>query len=48
MRFKHIIRFYGEPKLKKVKELNSIKQEFSVDYIPKKCKCQVFIEGNNL
>ena len=48
MRFKHIIRFYGEPKLKKPKELNGIKQEFSVDYIPKKCKCQVFIEGNNL
>lgn len=48
MKFKHIIRFYGEPKLKKPKELKNIKQEFSVDYISKKCKCGVFIEGNNL
>lgn len=48
MRFKHYIRNYGEPKLKKPAELKDISQEYSVDYIPKKCKCQVFIEGDNL
>lgn len=48
MKFKHFVRFYGEPKLKKPKELKGINQEYSVDYIPKKCKCQVFIEGDNL
>lgn len=48
MKFKHYVRYYGEPKLKKPKELSGIKQEYSVDYIPKKCKCGVFIEGKNL
>ena len=41
-------RFYGEPKLSKPKELKGIKQAFSVDYIPKKCKCQCFIKDNDL
>lgn len=38
------MRFYGEPKLKKPKDLQGVKQAFSVDYIPKKCKCPVFIK----
>ena len=41
-------RKYGEPKLKKPKELNNIKQTLSVDYIPKKCKCQIYIKGNDV
>ena len=39
----HSFRKYGQPKLDKPKELKGIKQALSVDYIPKKCKCQVFI-----
>lgn len=42
------IRYYGEPKLKKPKELKGIKEVFSVDYIPKKCKCKVYIVGDDL
>ena len=41
-------RAYGDPKLKKPKELKGIKQAFSVDYIRGKCRCQVFIEGNDI
>ena len=41
-------RFYGEPKLSKPKEIRGIKQAFSVDYIPKKCRCQVFINGDDV
>lgn len=37
----------GEPKLVKPKELKGIKAE-SVDYIPKRCKCQYFLKDNNL
>lgn len=44
----HQIRFYGQPKLKKPKELKGIKQAFSVDYIPKKCKCQIFIKDSDV
>jgi len=35
VKFLHYPRFYGEPKLKKPKELKNIKQVFAVDYIPK-------------
>jgi hypothetical protein len=41
-------RKYGQPKLIKPKELKGIKQSFSVDWIPKKCKCSCFIHDNNL
>ena len=41
-------RSYGEPKLPKPKELKNIKQSFSVDFIPKKCRCQCFIKDNDL
>lgn len=41
-------RKYGEPKLTKPKELKGIKQFDSVDYIPKKCKCQIFIKDNDV
>jgi hypothetical protein len=41
-------RKYGEPKLSKPKELKGIKQTFSIDYIPKKCKCPIFILGNDV
>ena len=44
----HTFRKYGEPKMKKPKELNGIKESFSVDFIPKKCKCQCFVLGNDL
>lgn len=43
-----IYRFYGQPKLKKPKELTGIKQSFSVDWIPKKCTCQCFVTGDDL
>lgn len=42
------VRHYGQPKLKKPKELNKIKSQFSVDYIPKHCKCQCFIKENDV
>lgn len=42
------IRYYGEPKLTKPKELKGIKEIFSVDYIPKKCKCKVYVVGDDL
>lgn len=41
-------RQYGEPKLPKPKELKGIKQLFTIDYIPKKCRCPIFIENDNL
>lgn len=41
-------RKYGQPKLAKPKELKGVKQCFSVDYIPKKCKCQCFIKDDDL
>lgn len=47
IKFKQTMRFYGEPKLKKPVELKGVKKNFSVDYIPKKCKCDVYIVGNN-
>lgn len=42
--YHHTVSYYGEPKLSKPKELKGIKQSFSVDYIPKKCKCKVFVK----
>jgi hypothetical protein len=36
-------RKHGEAKLSKPKELKGLKLSFSVDYIPKKCKCGVFV-----
>lgn len=41
-------RKYGQPKLSKPKELKGIDQVFSIDYIPKHCKCQCFIKDNDL
>jgi hypothetical protein len=41
-------RQYGEPKLDKPKELKGIKQTASIDYIPKKCKCPMFILGDDV
>ena len=41
-------RFYGEPKLSKPEELKNIKQEFSVNFIPNKCKFQCFKKDNDL
>lgn len=41
-------RNYGQPKLKKPAELKGIKQAFSIDYIPKKCKCSVFVNGDDV
>ena len=38
------VRFYGQPKLPKPKELKGIKQIFSIDYIPTKCKCPIYIK----
>lgn len=47
-KFSHSIRFYGESKLKKPKELKNIKQLFSVGYISKKCTCGVFVKDNDV
>lgn len=41
-------RKYGQPKLKKPKELKGINQSFSVDFIHNKCKCQCFVKNNDL
>ena len=38
----HSFRKYGQPKLEKPKELKNIKN-FSVDYIPKKCKYEIYV-----
>jgi hypothetical protein len=41
-------RFYGQPKLAKPAELKGVKQSFSADYIPKKCACPCFVNGDDL
>lgn len=41
-------RLYGQPKLSKPKELKNTKQSFSVDFIPRKCKCQCYVKGDDL
>lgn len=41
-------RQYGQPKLSKPKELKSIKQALTIDYIAGKCKCQVFIHKEDV
>lgn len=41
-------RFWGEPKLDKLKELKGIKSIGGVDFIPKHSKPQLFIKGNDL
>lgn len=42
------IRYYSEPKLQKPKELKGVKEVFSIDYIPRKCKCKVYIVRDDL
>ena len=44
----HSKRKYGEPKLNKPKELKNIKQLYSVEWIPKKCKCSCFVYNKDL
>jgi hypothetical protein len=41
-------RFYGQPKLAKPAELKGVKQSFSADYIPNKCSCPCFVNGDDL
>ena len=41
-------RQYGQPKLSKPKELKGIKQNFSGEYIAKKCNCPCFCVGDDL
>lgn len=41
-------RIYGQPRLPKPAELKGIKQSFSVDFMSDKCKCQCFINENDL
>ena len=41
-------RFYGQPKLAKPAELKGVKQSFSADYIPRKCSCPCFVNGDDL
>lgn len=49
MRFSiYSLRHYGQPRLKKPKELRGVKQVFSVNYIYRKCKCQIFIHGGDV
>lgn len=40
----HSFRKHGQPKLPKPKELRGIAPIFSIDYIPKKCRCRVFVK----
>lgn len=42
------LRMYGEPKLIKPKELKGIKQTMSIEYIHKKCRCPIFILGDDV
>lgn len=42
------VRIYGEEKLQKPAELRGINRAFSVDYIPQKARCQVFIKDNDV
>lgn len=44
----HSFRSYGQPKLSKPKDLRGIKQSLSVDYIPGKCRCPVFIKADDV
>lgn len=44
----HSYRSYGQPKLKKPKELSGIKENFSIDFIPKKCRCKCYILDGDL
>lgn len=44
----HSIRTYGQPKLKKPKELEGVALVFSVDYVPRKCRCQIFIHDDDV
>lgn len=41
-------RAYGQPKLDKPKEIIGVKQNFYVDWIPRKCSCPCFINGDDL
>lgn len=41
-------RIFGEPKLKKPKELNNIKQSGNISFCRNKCKCAYFIKGNDI
>lgn len=41
-------RQYGQPKLNKPKQLKGIKQNFSGEYIAKKCNCPCFCVGDDL
>lgn len=41
-------RRYGENKLSKPSELKGMSKAFSIDYIPKKARCQVFIKNNDV
>lgn len=44
----HSLRYYGQPKLRKPTELKGVKQTFSVDYIAGKCRCAVFVSGDDV
>lgn len=44
----HQVSVHGNTPLKKPKELRGVKSCFSLDYIHKKCKCLVFIHGNDV
>lgn len=41
-------RIFGEPKLKKPKELNNIKQSGNISFCRNKCKCPYFIKGDDI
>lgn len=44
----HSVRKYGEPKLPKPSGLKGINKTLSIDYIPKKARCQIFIKDNDI
>lgn len=37
-------RFCGQPKLRKPRDITGVAPAFSVDYIPKRARCQVFVK----
>lgn len=43
-----VSRVYGQAKMKKPDVLRNVSAAFAVDYIPKKCRCHVFVQGNDV
>lgn len=44
----HSVRYWGQKKLSKPTELKGVKQSFSACFIPERCNCQCFVNGDDL